>query len=112
MEISIIIGWQYSQSKKCFTMHNSCTLFSHLCSHFFVPCEPVIPGLNSFPGMVMHSHNCRHPKEFQGKLVVILGAASSGQYICLEVAKCADMRHGHFFVMGTTPLKNASTKVL
>lgn len=59
--------------------------------HYFVPYEPVIPGLISFPGMVMHSHNYRHPEVFQGKRVVILGAAASGQDICLEVAKFADV---------------------
>ena len=39
----------------------------------------------------MHSHNYRHPGVFQGMRLVILGAASSGQDICLEVAKCAEM---------------------
>lgn len=39
----------------------------------------------------MHSHDYRHPDVFQGKRVVILGAASSGQDICLEVAKQADI---------------------
>ena len=62
-----------------------------LCRHYFIPLVPVIPGLDSFPGLVMHSHNYRQPDIFQGRRLVILGAASSGQDICLEVAKCADM---------------------
>ena len=47
---------------------------------------PVIPDLESFPGLVMHSHDYRHPEVFQGKHLVILGAASSGQNICLQAA--------------------------
>ena len=62
-----------------------------LCRHFFVPLMPLIPGLKGFPGLVMHSHNYRHPEVFQGKRVVILGAGSSGQDICLEVAKYAEI---------------------
>lgn len=62
-----------------------------LCRHFFVPLMPSIPGLESFPGLLMHSHNYRHPDVFQEKCVVVLGAASSGQDICLEVAKKAEI---------------------
>ena len=39
----------------------------------------------------MHSHDYRHPDVFEGKHVVILGAAASGQDICLEVAKKAEI---------------------
>ena len=56
-----------------------------------MPNEPVILGLGSFPGIIMHSHYYRRPDPFQGKRVVILGASYSGQDICLEVAKCADV---------------------
>ena len=52
---------------------------------------PAIRGLESFPGLVLHSHDYRHPGIFQGKHVVLLGAGSSGQDICLEVARCAEM---------------------
>ena len=51
---------------------------------------PVIPGLESFPGLVMHSHDYRHPEVFQGKHLVILSAASSGQDICLQAANHAE----------------------
>ncbi|XP_067053433.1 uncharacterized protein [Acropora muricata] len=59
--------------------------------HFSVPYEPVILGVDSFPGLLMHSHCYRRPDTFQGKRVVILGGSFSGQDICLEVAECADM---------------------
>ena len=38
----------------------------------------------------MHGHGYRHPEVFQGKHLVILGAASSGQDICLQAAKHAE----------------------
>ena len=51
---------------------------------------PVTPDLESFPGLVMHSHDYRHPEVFQGKHLVNLGTASSGQDICLQAANHAE----------------------
>ena len=59
--------------------------------HYSVPRVPAIPGLESFPGVVVHSHEYRYPEVYQGMRVVILGAGSSGEDICLQVAKCAEM---------------------
>lgn len=59
--------------------------------HYSVPFVPVIPGMESFPGLVVHSHDYRQPEKFQEKAVVILGGGSSGLDICLEVAKCAEV---------------------
>ena len=61
----------------------------HFSRHNSVPRVPAIPGLKSFPGMVMQSHDYRYPEIFQGMDVVILGAAASGADICLHVARCA-----------------------
>ena len=52
---------------------------------------PVIPGLESFPGLVIHSRDYRHPDVFREKRVVIVGAGNSGQDISLEAAKCAEI---------------------
>lgn len=41
--------------------------------------------MESFPGGVMHSHDYRKPEKFSGKHVVVLGAASSGIDIGLEL---------------------------
>ena len=65
--------------------------FILLCRHFFVPLKPSVPGLQSFSGLLMHSHDYRRPDVFEGKRVVILGAAASGQDICLEVATKAEI---------------------
>ena len=71
----------------------SCDFFFYLryYRHFFVPQLPSIPGLQSFSGLLMHSHDYRRPDAFEGKHVVILGAAGSGQDICLEVAMKAEI---------------------
>ena len=71
--------------------HDEHCIFSLLFRHFFVPLWPSIPGLESFPGILMHSHDYRHPDVFQGKRVIVLGAGASGQDICLEVAKKAEI---------------------
>ena len=65
--------------------------FEHSFSrHFAVPRLPVIPGQESFPGLVMHSHDYRNPEVFQGKHLVIFGGGPSGIDICLDVANCAE----------------------
>ncbi|ELU06178.1 hypothetical protein CAPTEDRAFT_212147 [Capitella teleta] len=57
--------------------------------HYSVPLIPKIKGLEGFKGQVMHSHNYRHPEDFSGKRVVLLGAASSGIDIGFDLAATA-----------------------
>lgn len=57
-----------------------------LARHFSEPKIPTIPGIETFPGSVMHSHEYRKPDEFAGKRVIVLGAASSGIDIGIELA--------------------------
>ncbi|XP_076470292.1 uncharacterized protein LOC143300470 [Babylonia areolata] len=59
--------------------------------HYALPLIPSIPGLESFPGEIMHSHNYRHPEHFQDKRVLCLGAAASGQDICLDLSSAAEL---------------------
>jgi trimethylamine monooxygenase len=35
--------------------------------HFSVPFIPEYPGMKSFPGRIMHSHDFRDAEEFRGK---------------------------------------------
>uniref|UniRef100_A0A0B6Y0T3 Flavin-containing monooxygenase n=1 Tax=Arion vulgaris TaxID=1028688 RepID=A0A0B6Y0T3_9EUPU len=58
--------------------------------HYSIPMFPDILGLDTFSGEVMHSHDYRRPSVFTGKRVVLLGAASSGQDISLEVSSTAE----------------------
>ncbi|OWF48026.1 flavin-containing monooxygenase FMO GS-OX5-like [Mizuhopecten yessoensis] len=57
--------------------------------HFAVPILPAIPGLDLFQGKAIHSHNYRYPAEFEGKLVVCLGAGASGISISVDVSTTA-----------------------
>lgn len=57
--------------------------------HYSVPNLPPLKGLDKFKGQQMHSHDYRKPEAFEGRTVVILGAAASGTDIGLEVATCA-----------------------
>ncbi|KAL6782862.1 hypothetical protein ACKKBG_A08405 [Auxenochlorella protothecoides x Auxenochlorella symbiontica] len=57
-----------------------------VCSgHFSQPKVPQLPGVESFPGQLFHSHNYRHASDFAGQRVVLLGAAASGSDIALEL---------------------------
>ncbi|CAG5134104.1 unnamed protein product [Candidula unifasciata] len=57
--------------------------------HYAVPLFPDIPGLDTFSGEILHSHDYRRPTAFLDKRVLVLGAASSGQDISIEVASVA-----------------------
>jgi len=52
--------------------------------------DPPLPGSDSWPGTQMHAHNYRNPASFAGKVVVVVGAQSSGEDISREVATVAD----------------------
>lgn len=54
--------------------------------------------MESFPGRVIHSHIYRHPEEFTGKKVVLLGASASGTDIGIELTsyvKTVYLSHRH-----------------
>lgn len=57
--------------------------------HYFDPYIPTITGIESFPGLILHSHAYRKPDEFSGKTVLILGAASSGIDIGIDLCEQA-----------------------
>ncbi|KAK7114068.1 uncharacterized protein [Littorina saxatilis] len=62
-----------------------------ICSgHYSTPLMPTIPGLKTFPGEVMHSHDYRHPEHFEGKTVLCLGAAASGMDISIDMSSYAE----------------------
>lgn len=61
--------------------------------HYSDPYYPKIAGMENFEGEIMHSHSYRVPEVFKGRRVVLLGAASSGLDIALEVAKYADQTY-------------------
>ncbi|RUS81445.1 hypothetical protein EGW08_010785 [Elysia chlorotica] len=57
--------------------------------NYAIPSVPTLVGEELFEGHIMHSHNYRKPDSFKDKVVVILGANSSGQDIALELSAVA-----------------------
>ncbi|XP_008545995.1 uncharacterized protein LOC103570153 [Microplitis demolitor] len=53
--------------------------------HYSEPKIPLIPGIETFSGDVMHSHDYRNPEKYYGKTVIILGAGPSGIDIGIEI---------------------------
>ena len=55
--------------------------------HFSVPFIPEYPGMKSFPGRIMHSHDFRDAEEFRGKNVIVLGSSYSAEDVALQCHK-------------------------
>ena len=66
-------------------------LIVNICRNYSKPNIPKIPGIDTFPGRILHSHSYRKPEEFSGKSVVILGSAFSATDIAVELASYADI---------------------
>ncbi|XP_064108091.1 uncharacterized protein LOC135216603 isoform X2 [Macrobrachium nipponense] len=57
--------------------------------HYSIPRIPHIRNIDCFKGRKIHSHDYREPFLYKDDTVVILGAASSGLDICLEISGVA-----------------------
>jgi len=55
--------------------------------HYSVPFVPHYPGVERFPGRVMHSHDFRDACEFQGKRLLVVGSSYSAEDIALQTVK-------------------------
>ena len=55
--------------------------------HFSVPNVPYFPGIESFPGRVLHAHDFRSADEFTGKDLLVVGASYSAEDIALQCHK-------------------------
>ncbi|XP_016843082.1 flavin-containing monooxygenase FMO GS-OX-like 2 [Nasonia vitripennis] len=71
------------------TAETSCDAIAVCNGHYFKPRMPKIPGIETFPGKLMHSHYYRKPEDFADQTVVVLGASSSGVDISIEIAEHA-----------------------
>jgi thioredoxin reductase len=58
--------------------------------HYSVPYVPEIEGIEKFKGQIQHSKAYRSAEAYRNLRVVVLGAASSGVDIAMEVAAVAD----------------------
>ncbi len=55
--------------------------------HFSTPNVPEFPGLNKFPGRVLHAHDFRDAAEFAGKTVLCIGSSYSSEDIGTQCYK-------------------------
>ena len=57
--------------------------------HYSVPNIPTFPGIEKFPGRVMHAHDFREANEFAGKRLLLVGASYSAEDIALQCIKAS-----------------------
>ena len=55
--------------------------------HFSVPNMPTFKGVDRFPGRIMHAHDFRDAREFEGKRLLVIGASYSAEDIALQCLK-------------------------
>jgi len=55
--------------------------------HYSVPNVPTFPGIEKFPGRVLHAHDFREANEFTGKRLLLIGASYSAEDIALQCLK-------------------------
>jgi trimethylamine monooxygenase len=55
--------------------------------HFSIPNVPSFPGIETFPGRVLHAHDFRSADEFRGKDLLVVGASYSAEDIGLQCHK-------------------------
>jgi putative flavoprotein involved in K+ transport len=58
---------------------------------FGTPYRPDLPGLDAFPGTVLHSSRYTTPQPFAGTRVVVVGGGNSAVQIAVELAEVADV---------------------
>ncbi|VVB06065.1 unnamed protein product [Arabis nemorensis] len=61
--------------------------------HYTEPLLAEIPGISSWPGKEMHSHNYRIPEPFKDLVVVRIGNAASAEDISRDIARAAKEVH-------------------
>ena len=61
--------------------------------HYSVPNVPTFPGIEKFPGRVMHAHDFREANEFAGKRLLLVGASYSAEDIALQCIKVGENLH-------------------
>lgn len=58
--------------------------------HYHTPMYPDIEGVESFPGLKLHSHDYRKPETFTDKSVLVIGGGPSGMDIALDISKFSE----------------------
>ena len=64
--------------------------FTHVITtagHNSTPHLPSYPGMESFPGLVLHAHDLRQMSIFQGQRVLLIGAKFTAEDVALQAFK-------------------------
>lgn len=64
--------------------------FDYVCvstGHYSVPNYPIYPGIESFPGKVVHSHQFRDAKNYENKKVLVIGASLTAEDVAIQLHK-------------------------
>ena len=54
-----------------------------------MPHIPDFPGIERFPGRVLHAHDFRDKNEFSGKTLLLIGSSYSAEDIALQCINAA-----------------------
>ena len=55
--------------------------------HFSVPNVPSFPGIDQFPGRIMHSHEFRYANQFKDQKLLLVGSSFSADDIAIQTFK-------------------------
>ena len=55
--------------------------------HFSVPNVPSFPGIDQFPGRIIHSHDFRNASQFKDQTLLVVGSSYSAEDIALQTLK-------------------------
>ena len=55
--------------------------------HYSTPHVPSFPGIEKFPGVVIHAHDFRDASSYKGQNVLLVGASYSAEDIALQLIK-------------------------
>ena len=64
--------------------------FDYICvasGHYSTPNFPEYPGIETFEGRVLHSHDFRNSGEFAGQKILLVGSSYSGEDIAVQAIK-------------------------
>ncbi|XP_074648025.1 uncharacterized protein LOC141903691 isoform X2 [Tubulanus polymorphus] len=108
-------NWEITSKDE--NLQETCTENYHavfICNgHYSQPSFPEIPGIETFTGEIIHSHNYRHPESYIDKTVLLLGAGPSGQDIALDLAPLAKqviLSHNHDRLQSPLPSNMKQTR--
>ncbi|KAK3602195.1 hypothetical protein CHS0354_004711 [Potamilus streckersoni] len=57
--------------------------------HHTEPKRPSFPGLHKFKGNIIHSHDYKDSRGFEGKSIVVVGVGNSGADLVVELSRVA-----------------------